>query len=144
MADTVRIAYCGGTWDLMHPGHVRFFEWVFYNFDRVVVSVNRDEFAARYKQPPIQCLAERMEMVEACRYVDEVIINSGDEDSTVAIEKVKPTHIVNGSDWSKEKLMEQMGLTEEFLKDNGIEVIICPLPRHFSSTELKNRVRTQK
>lgn len=137
-------AYCGGTFDLLHPGHVRFFEWASNNFDEVVVAVNSDEFAGRYKQSPVQCLPERLEMVESCRYVDRVVVNYGDEDSTVAILEVQPTHVVNGSDWSRERLMKQMGLSEDFLKRNGIEIVLCPLPRHFSTTELKERVRTQK
>ena len=84
-APSVTHAYLGGTFDLLHCGHVRFFKWAKENFDFVIVSVNRDEFCARYKAAPAQCLSERMEMVAACRYVDAVIINTGDEDSKPAI-----------------------------------------------------------
>lgn len=138
------VAYCGGTFDLLHPGHVRFFHWAAQNFDEVVAVVNSDEFATRYKQAPVQCLPERMEMVAACRWVDAVFVNNGDEDSTETILEIEPTHIVNGSDWSREHLMRQMGLTQEFLDRNGIEIVLCPLPRHFSTTELKQRVKAQK
>jgi glycerol-3-phosphate cytidylyltransferase len=138
------VAYCGGTFDLLHPGHIRFFHWCACNFDEVVAVVNRDEFAGRYKQAPVQCLPERIEMLESCRYIDRVVVNKGDEDSTKTILEVQPTHVVNGSDWDRERLMRQMGLTQEFLDRNKIKIVLCPLSRHFSTTELKERVRTQK
>lgn len=137
---SITTAYCGGTFDLFHPGHVRFFKWAAENFDIVVAAVNTDEFAGRYKTDPVQCLPERMEMLSACGYIDDVVVNYGNEDSTVAILEVKPTHIVNGSDWTRESLMKQMGLTEKFMTDNELETVLCPIPRQFSTTELKERV----
>ena len=135
------IAYCGGTFDLFHPGHVRFFKWCWQTFDKVVVALNRDEFVLRYKGVlPTQSLAERMEMVLSCRYVDNVVINRGDEDSTITIKEVNPTHVVNGSDWTEEKLKTQMGLSDEFLKDHKIVIALCPLVRNLSTTELRNRI----
>lgn len=135
------IAYCGGTFDLLHPGHVLFFKWAKDTFGRVVVSLNSDSFVARYKTPPAQSLMERREMLESCRYVDDVITNVGDEDSKPSILCIKPTHVVNGSDWSNEKLMAQMSLTEEFLAENKITIALCPLERIFSTTELKQRIK---
>jgi cytidyltransferase-like protein len=135
-------AYCGGTFDLFHPGHVRFFCWVKENFDELVVGLNRDAFVARYKAPPAQSYGERLEMLLACRYVDYLVCNTGDEDSKPAIRSApRPTHIVNGSDWSRDKLMRQMGLTESFLSENGLTVVLCPLDRIFSTTELKQRIK---
>lgn len=134
-------AYCGGTFDLLHPGHVRFFKWAKENFDIVIVSVNRDEFVRRYKTPPTQSFAERCEMVASCRYVDEVVENVGDEDSRPAIVQCSPTHVVNGSDWSRERLMVQMGLTEDFLRVKNLSIALCPQERILSSTELKARIR---
>src|SRR5208282_3858880 len=131
-------AYCGGTFDLFHPGHVRFLEWVKVHFDCVVVALNSDEFANRYKMKPTQSYSERLEMLQSCRWVDEVIMNVGDEDSRPSILASKATHIVNGSDWSsREALMRQMRLTEDFLVGHGLSIVICPLPRIFSTTELK-------
>lgn len=137
------IAYCGGTFDLLHPGHVRFFRWVKKRYDHVVVSLNSDSFVRRYKGVrPTQSFLERREMVQGCRWVDEVILNIGDEDSRKGILYTRATHVVNGSDWSRERLLQQMGLTESFLSENGLTVVLCPMVRLFSSTELKERIRT--
>lgn len=134
-------AYCGGTFELLHPGHQRFFRWVHDNFDRVIVALNTDDFVARYKKITVQSYAEREENLLGCRWVHEVIPNTGGEDSQPAILAAKPTHIVNGSDWTRERLMQQMNLSESFLAENGLHIVLCPLERIFSTTELKERIR---
>jgi glycerol-3-phosphate cytidylyltransferase len=137
----MNVAYCGGTFDLLHPGHVRFFKWVKTNFDVVIAALNTDEFVKRYKaSPPSQTFGERQEMLFACRYVDAVIENVGAEDSKPSIIAAKATHIVNGSDWNIERLKVQMGLTDEFLTEYKLTIIICPLPRELSTTGLKARI----
>ena len=134
-------AYCGGTFDLLHPGHVRCFRWAKENFDTVIVSLNSDAFVRRYKGAwPAQPFTERREMVEACRWVDEVTLNIDGEDSRPSILASRATHVVNGSDWSREKLMVQMRLTEAFMALHKIEIALCPMERIFSTTELKKRI----
>lgn len=136
------VAYCGGTFDLPHVGHARFFEWVKNRFGYVVVSLNSSEFVARYKgKAPVMTFGERKEVIEALRCVDAVVLNTGDEDSKPAILSVGATHIVNGSDWDQQRLMQQMCLTEEFLKQKNLTIALCPLARQFSTTELKERIR---
>lgn len=135
-------AYCGGTFDLLHPGHIDFLRWAASAFDVVIVALNRDEFVERYKTKPVQPYAERKVLLEACRYVDHVVENSGDEDSKPAILLYGATHIINGSDWTVDRLKVQMSLTDEFLKENELEIVICPVQRvGFSTTELKARIR---
>lgn len=138
------LAYCGGTFDLLHPGHISFLRWAKESYKVVVVALNTDDFVSRYKQPPTQSFDERKCMLESCRYVDRVVENTFGEDSKPTILSVHPTHIVNGSDWSRERLMQQMGLTEAFLSTEGIEIALCTKPRDQSTTELKRRIRTQQ
>lgn len=137
------VAYCGGTFDLLHPGHVEFLRWAKSRYEVVVVALNTDEFVARYKGFPVQSFEERKCMLESCRFVDKVVENTFGEDSKPTVLSVRPTHIVNGSDWNRERLMQQMSLTESFLSTEGIEIILCTKPRGQSTTELKRRVRTQ-
>jgi len=59
--------------DLFHPGHVALLRAARESGDHLVVGVLSDETAAAYKRRPIMTLAERVAMVGACRYVDEVI-----------------------------------------------------------------------
>lgn len=91
-------------------------------------------------KPPVQTYAEREEMLRSCRYVDEVCENTGGRDSKPSILAAHADIIVNGSDWTRTRLMEQMGLNEQFLDEHGLIIVLCPLERQFSTTELKERV----
>lgn len=59
--------------DLFHWGHVNLFKQLRTLGDYLIVGVNTDELVESYKRRPILTLAERVAMVSACRYVDEVI-----------------------------------------------------------------------
>lgn len=138
------LAYCGGTFDLLHPGHIEFLKWAKETYSVVVVALNSDDFVERYKGKTTQSFEDRKCMLEACRYVDRVVENVYGEDSKPTVLSQRPTHIVNGSDWSRDRLLKQMGLTEEFLEAEGIQVALCPYLRSLSTTKLKEKIRTQK
>jgi cytidyltransferase-like protein len=60
--------------DLWHPGHVRFFRAARDLGDHLTVSVVPDDRVAAHKgRRPLLDLAARVELVAACRWVDEVI-----------------------------------------------------------------------
>lgn len=59
--------------DLFHAGHVELLKAAKGHGDWLIVGVLSDETAKAYKRAPIMNLAERVAVVEACRYVDEVI-----------------------------------------------------------------------
>lgn len=132
-------AYIGGTFDLLHAGHIETLRCAKEMFGYVIVSANTDEFAARYKRRPVLSLAERMEMLRACRYVDEVVVNHGNEDSRPAILESGATHVVHGDDWMGESLMRQMGMTQEWLDEHGIQFAYFPLREGISSSEIRRR-----
>lgn len=131
--------------DLLHAGHVDFLEAcrkIAGTDGRVVVALNRDAFVAGFKgAPPVCRYAERKRCLEAVRYVDEVIENSGDHDSTFAIEAVRPDFIVIGSDWAGRDYYRQMGFTPVWLRERGIQLVYVPRDRDLSSTIVKTRTR---
>ena len=59
--------------DLFHAGHVSLLREARQHGDWLVVGVLSDDTAASYKRRPIMSLAERVAVIESCRYVDEVI-----------------------------------------------------------------------
>ena len=132
-----RNAYLGGTFDCLHRGHLALFSQARKVANRVTVSVNTDDFAARYKRKPMMPLADRLAVLSQCKLVDRVVVNIGDEDSTKAILHVGDVDcIVHGSDWHGDSLMQQMGVTRPWLEARGIALVILPYTSFISTTQI--------
>lgn len=136
--------YNGGTYDLLHAGHVYAFRQMRDMAGvrgEVVVSLNTDDFVARFKgHPTVQTLAERMEIVAAVRYVDRVVVNWGDEDSKPVLDLVRPDIIAVGHDWysdDDERYCTQMGFDLEWLSKRGIALRYMKWMPERSSTRLR-------
>ena len=133
-----KVVYTGGTFDLFHSGHVNFLRQCKIIGDIVVVALNTDEFIERYKgSKPVVPYESRKLVLEACKYVDEVIPNSDGEDSKPTILKVSPDFIVIGSDWAKKDYYKQMNFTQEWLDNEKIILTYIPYTQGISSTLLK-------
>jgi len=135
--------YTGGTFELFHYGHVNLLRQCreIANGGKVTVSVNPDNFVASYKQPPVCTLEERVAVLQACRYVDEVIVNWGGSDSKAAILSVMPHLIVIGSDWKDKDYNKQMGFSDEWLKRHNMQVVYVPYTSTISTTALRERLK---
>ena len=134
------VVYTGGTFDLFHAGHVQFLKRC-SELGSVVVSLNTDEFIQEYKgKPPVLSYADRRDVLLACRYVDEVIPNSGGPDSRIDIEGVMPDLIVIGSDWARRDYYTQMAFDQDWLDERGIGLCYIPYTQGISSTAIKERM----
>lgn len=135
--------YTGGTFDLFHYGHVNLLRQCheIANGGRVTVALNTDEFSNSYKQSTVMTLAERTEVVRACRYVDEVIVNLGGADSKPAILSVMPNVIVVGDDWASKDYHRQMGFSTEWLTRYNIQVAFVPYTTSISTTQIRARLQ---
>jgi cytidyltransferase-like protein len=59
--------------DLFHYGHARFLRAAASLGDHLTVGLISDDRAASYKRRPILTYAEREEVLQGCRYVDDVL-----------------------------------------------------------------------
>lgn len=128
--------YLGGTFDCLHRGHLQLFRNAHYKAYEVVIGLNSDAFAGRYKRKPLMSYADRFEVLSECRLIDRVFFNSGDEDSKPAIMYSGADAIGHGSDWTGLSLMSQMGLTAEWLDDTGIRMVYLPYTDGVSTTSI--------
>lgn len=119
--------YTGGTFDLLHSGHVDFLEdckRLAGSGGNLLVGLNGDEFLRRYKgRLPIQDYEERRRIVGALRAVDGVIANSGDEDSKPAILRARADIVAIGEDWATKDYFQQMGFDRAWLKRHHITLV---------------------
>jgi len=135
------ITYTGGTFDLLHVGHLELLEAcrdLAGPRGKVVVSLNRDEFVERYKgRRPAQPYAVREEILRACSLVDLVVCNTGDEYSGDAIDVVRPDVLVIGADWRDRDYLGQLGITSDWLQERRLYVEYVPRTRGTSTTAIR-------
>lgn len=132
--------YTGGTFDLLHPGHVNFLK-ICSQLGSVTVSLNSDDFVKTYKgHPPVMRFDERRAMLLALPSVEKVVENTGGADSKVAIISVAPNIIAIGSDWARRDYYTQMNFTQDWLDERGISLLYIPYSKGISSSEIKRRL----
>lgn len=133
--------YTGGTFDLLHRGHVNFLRRC-SEFGSVTVALNTDEFIETYKgKPPVMSYDERAEVLLGLRYVDEVVPNVGGADSRISIELSAPNVIAIGSDWARKDYYKQMMFSQDWLDERGIMLLYIPYTDGISSTDIKRRLK---
>jgi|SRR6185503_2146584 len=132
-----RIIFTGGTFDLLHSGHLNLLREC-KKLGKVVVALNTDEFVEKFKRKPIMSYKERREALLSCRYVDMVVKNVGGFDASIALDVVAPDIYVHGDDWTGSSLMKQLGVKEGYFKD--IEIIYIPYTMGVSTTEILKRI----
>ncbi len=96
------VAVSGG-FDPIHPGHIRMFKEAKALGDKLVVILNNDHWLQKKKKFNFMPEQERKEVIEAIRWVDEVMITrhpKNPEDMSVvdALERLKPDIFANGGD----------------------------------------------
>lgn len=89
---------CFGTFDLLHPGHIKFLARARALGDELIVVLAQDARRANlFKQPPIFNLHERLALVGALKSVNRAV--AGDQHDILAmIKKYRPQIIALGHD----------------------------------------------
>ena len=88
--------------DLFHAGHVSLLREARSLGDWLVVGVLSDDTAASYKRRPIMTLPERVAVIEACRYVDEVVADAPLRVTAQFLAEHDIATVVHGDDLSPE------------------------------------------
>ena len=103
------IGYTQGTYDMFHIRNLNLIKNAKRRCDYLIVGVNTDELVESYKNKrPIIPLEERVEIVRAIKYVDEVIITNT-LDKKVIWDKIRFDEIYIGDDWKGNERWERTG-----------------------------------
>ena len=123
-----------GTFDLFHIGHLNLLKRAKELGDYLIVAVSSDEFNLKEKGKVCEIRdVDRMEIVKAIRYVDEVILEESWEQKAEDVQKYDIDVFVMGDDW-KGKF--------DFLKEY-CEVVYLPRTEGISTTQLKEELRNK-
>ena len=139
-AKKYHVGYIAGVFDLFHKGHLNLLQRAKEQCDFLIVGVVSDEGVRKFKQvEPFIPEEERVEIVRACRYVDQAEILplsfAGTRDAW---------HLFHfdvqfsGSDYQENAAW----LSErEFLKRQGADLVFFPYTQSTSSTRIKSLIR---
>ena len=132
------IGYTQGTFDMFHIGHLNLIKNAKRHCDYLVVGVNSDDLVESYKNKrPIIPLDERVEIMRAIKYVDEVIVTNT-LDKKAIWEKVRFNEIYIGDDWKGNERWEKTGKEMEQL---GAKLVFLPYTKDTSSTMLREKLK---
>jgi cytidyltransferase-like protein len=124
--------------DTLHPGHIEFFKKARAYGDYLIIGVLADEDVASYKRTPILSLEERVALVRACKYVDEVIESPPLRTTEKWLKEHKIDVVVHGDDFDQKLLMDQYGAPIRM----GIFKTV-PYTKGISTTEIIERVKAR-
>ena len=122
-----------GTFDLLHYGHINILKRARELGDYLVVAISSDEFNKLKNKKAYFSYEERKLMVEAIRYVDEVIPENTWEQKIEDIKEHNIDVFVMGDDWEGKF---------DFLKDY-CEVVYLPRTEGVSTTQIKDELKRQ-
>lgn len=88
-----------GTFDLFHIGHLKILERAKKEGDYLIVGVSSDELNKIKGKEAIISLKDRIEIVKAIKYVDEVFIEESLEKKNEYIKKYQADLLIMGDDW---------------------------------------------
>ncbi len=135
-----KIGYTTGVYDMFHIGHLNILKRAKEQCDFLIVGVTTDELCQRNKNKrPIINEADRVEIVNAIRYVDKVVLQS-DMDKLSAIKKYNVDVVFVGSDWKGTSSWNQY---EKDFADVGCSVIYLDHTDGISSTILRDRLNKE-
>jgi glycerol-3-phosphate cytidylyltransferase len=130
----VIIGYTTGVFDMFHIGHLNILKKAKEQCDYLIVGVSTDELVQKDKhKTPIISYEDRVEIVRAIRYVDEVVPQP-DKDKLAAWERYHFHRMFVGSDW---KGTPQWLGFEKQLEPLGVEIIYFDHTDGISSTMLR-------
>ena len=133
-----KVGYTTGVFDLFHIGHLNILKKAKEHCEHLIVGVSTDEVVQGYKKKsPVIPYEERMAIVEAIKYVDEVVPQTS-MDKFAAWEKLKFDAIFHGDDWKGSKMYEEV---EKKLNSVGVEMVYFPYTKGTSSTILGDVLR---
>lgn len=120
-----------GTFDLLHTGHINILRRAKELGDYLIVAISADEFNAIKGKKAYYTFEQRKAILEAIRYVDEVIAEETWEQKIEDVQKHDVDVFVMGDDWEGKF---------DFLK-GYCEVVYLPRTVGISTTKIKKDLK---
>ena len=133
MKENKKVVLTYGTFDVFHYGHLQILKRAKALGDYLIVGVSTDQFNKIKGKTCTYPDHERMAIVEAIKYVDEVIPEEKWDQKIRDVQDHKVDVFVMGDDWAGKF---------DFLQDY-CDVVYLPRTKNISSTKVKEKIVSQ-
>ncbi|WP_323611650.1 glycerol-3-phosphate cytidylyltransferase [Erysipelothrix enhydrae] len=123
-----------GTFDLLHQGHINILKRAKALGDYLIVGISTDEFNALKKKDSFHSFETRKYILEAIKYVDEVIPEETWDQKVTDVLNNEVDVFVMGDDWEG-----KFDDPKEYC-----EVVYLPRTPHISTTLIKEELNNSK
>jgi len=131
-----KIVFTNGCFDLIHLGHIKYFQFAKQQGDLLIVGVNTDASIRRLKgsKRPIVDESDRLSVLEELESIDYLVLF--DQDTPLAlIESIRPDVLVKGADYAKEQVVGW-----DVVESYGGRVALAPLIDGRSTSNVIERI----
>ncbi|MGJ1433102.1 adenylyltransferase/cytidyltransferase family protein [Sphingobacterium spiritivorum] len=132
----MKIGITFGVFDLLHAGHIMMLEEAKRNCDYLIVGLNTDPSEVfPEKNKPTQTIVERFIQLEGCRYVDEIVPYTSEQDLADIIQGMPIDIRIIGEEYRDKDFTGR-----QYCVDKGIEIYYNKRTHRFSSSGLRRVV----
>ena len=133
----MKIGFNCSSFDLLHAGHVTMLKMEKDLCDYLKVALQVDPTIDRpgSKNKPVQSIYERYVQLQACKYVDEILVYETELD-LLNLLQTQTIHIR----FLSEEYLNRDFTGKQYCLNNGIELHYHKRQHQYSSSELRNRV----
>ena len=99
--------WVNGCFDILHRGHIELFKYAKEHGDYLIVGLDEDVRVSANKGPtrPVNNLKDRIFVLQALKYIDEVVSFGSDTELEAQVDRAKPDIMVVGSDWKGKNII---------------------------------------
>lgn len=130
-----KVIMCHGTFDIVHPGHIRQLSYAKEKADLLVASVTADKHVAKGKGKPFVPEELRAKNLAALELVDFIIIDYHPTPIETIL-KIKPDIFIKGFEYTKDGIHPKTKEEIKAVNSYGGQVIFSPGDIVYSSTHL--------
>ena len=140
----VKVGFTCGAFDILHTGHALMLEEAKSVCDYLIVGVQSDPSIDRAgKNRPVQSFEERIIMVKAIRFVDEVVLYDTEKDLVDLLQRLKPDIRILGADWAGKKYTGCELPIEPFFNSRNHSYSSSSLRKKIAYAELEKLITQQ-
>ena len=136
----MKVGITFGVFDLLHAGHIMMLEEAKRKCDHLIVGLNTDPSDIDpQKNQPTQSVVERYIQLQGCKYVDEIIPYTTEQDLDDILRAIPIDIRIIGEEYRN---IDFTG--KQFCLDNKIEIYYNKRSHRFSSSSLRKVVASNE